>query len=722
VAVVDGGVAYDAPDLAPAVWANPGEAGGGRERNGVDDDRNGFVDDHRGWDFRDDDADPRDLGLLPHGTAVAGIVGARADDGVGIAGVAPLSRVMPLRVTGPDGAGTVSDVVAAFGYAATMGARVVNASFGGPVASNAERETIAAAPGVLFVVSAGNEGADLDGAAASYPCEFDLPNVICVAATDERDELPAFSNRGARVVDLAAPGVGVLTAAPPFAVLLAEGAETPLDGRWSTGGGRGAWTRAAARAWSGDWSLVDAAAPVTGDDADDGSWIRSRAPLDLRGRTGCRLDLQVRGGTGTLAVETSTDGGDSWTQRTTLRTGAPEWTPADADLTAVAGRSAVLVGLRSRPGGGGVEVDDLAVRCLGGAPGGRDLLYASGTSFSAPVVSGIAALLVGARPSSTVAELRSALLAGVDPMPSLAGRVATGGRASARRALDALLPPAAVIVADAGRVARLQVRRAAATRRVTLRVTLAAPAATATGLLFRRATLVRRVTVARGGTSLVALGRLAPGAYRLTLAPPGAAAGARTVAFTVPARRPARRGTHAAHESGAVSVASTGATGYHLPATPRPFDPAGLEPAPGTVPGDPVAARIGGGLARLLADRALPAGAAERRLRALAAAAGAGGTARLRPGGATAAAFPLPRRIRGSSALARALDAPIERLRAATAAGDLAGVRQALRDAALLAPALGDAVARRASARRATARGRAERRLATGLRRFATLG
>ena len=252
-----------------------------------------------------------------------------------------------------------------------------------------------------------------------------------------------------------------------------------------------------------------------------------------------------------------------------------------------------------------------------------------------------------------------------------------------------------------------------------LRVTLAAPATAATGLLFRRATLVRRVTVTRGGASTVALGRLAPGAYRLTLAPTGAAAGARTVAFTVPVRRPARRGARADE---AVAGASTGATGYRLPATPRPFDPAGLEPPPGTVPGDPVAARIGAGLSRLLAARALPSTAVERRLRALAAAAAGAGAARLRPGGAVAADAPAPRRIRGTSALIRALDGPTARLRAATAAGDLAGARQALRDAALLAPALGDAVARRATARRTTARGAAERRLATGLRRFATLG
>ena len=145
-------------------------------------------------------------GCFPHGTAVAGIIGARADDGYGVAGVAPLTRIMPLRINSPSGAATISDVVAAFGYAQRMGARVVNASFGGTTASSAERAAIAAAPGVLFVTSAGNDGRDMDAGGPNYPCAFDLPNVICVAATDERDRLAGFSNRGATTVDLAAPG------------------------------------------------------------------------------------------------------------------------------------------------------------------------------------------------------------------------------------------------------------------------------------------------------------------------------------------------------------------------------------------------------------------------------------------------------------------------------------------------------------------------------------
>jgi hypothetical protein len=430
------------------------------------------------------------------------------------------------------------------------------------------------------------------------------------------------------------------------------------------------------------------------------------------------VDLQVRGGAGTLLIETSTDGGETWTPRGAAGGGAPEWHPADADLTAVQGRPAVLVGLRSRPAGGGIEVDDLAVRCLGGPPGGRDLLYASGTSFAAPVVSGIAALLIGARPGSSTAEVRAAVLAGAAPLPALAGRTVTGGRASARRALDALLPPAGAQAAGAGRVTRLTARRAREGGRVTLRVTLGAPAAGATGLVFRGGTLVRRVAVARAGTSSVALGRLAPGAYRVTVAPTGAvpavAGGARTLAFAVPSRRPAPRRARA---HAVRTPASTGAPGYRLPATPAPFDADGVAPPPGTLAGDPDAARIGAGLARLLDDPRLREGGVERRLRDLAAAAAAAGSARLRPGGAAVPTRPAG----GRGALTRAVEAATARIRAATAQGDLAGVAQGLRDAALAAPALGDVVARRATGRRATPRGRAERRLAAGLRRFASL-
>lgn len=117
VAIADSGVAYDHPDLAPNVWRNPGESGAGREVNGVDDDRNGFVDDVSGWDFEQNDNDPRDV--VGHGTQVAGIVG--GNDGQGVTGVNWRVRLMPL-VTGGDVPNTAA-IAAAFAYAAETAPR-----------------------------------------------------------------------------------------------------------------------------------------------------------------------------------------------------------------------------------------------------------------------------------------------------------------------------------------------------------------------------------------------------------------------------------------------------------------------------------------------------------------------------------------------------------------------------------------------------------------------
>jgi subtilisin family serine protease len=205
VAIVDSGIDLDHPDLAANVWRNPGESGG-REANGVDDDGNGRVDDVRGWDFVQDDAEPADAN--GHGTHVAGTVAAGGNDGRGVAGVAWRASLMPVRVLDAEGSGSVSDVVGGYAYAARSGARIVNASLGGTRYSRAEYDAIAAAPETLFVVAAGNEAADND-AAGAYPCNYGLDNVICVAASDREDSLAGFSNYGATTVDLAAPGVDI---------------------------------------------------------------------------------------------------------------------------------------------------------------------------------------------------------------------------------------------------------------------------------------------------------------------------------------------------------------------------------------------------------------------------------------------------------------------------------------------------------------------------------
>jgi thermitase len=215
VAVVDSGTTFGHPDLEGAAGVNPGETGldaAGRDRasNGIDDDGDGFRDDARGWDFVDGDNNPADLN--GHGTHVTGTIAARADNAIGVAGVAPAARVLALRVLDADGLGTEADVAAAFDLAGDLKIPIVNASIESR-ASRTVEAAIAQHPGTLYVVAAGNGGADGTGddvdATPTFPCALPEPNVVCVGATDATDARAAFSNFGAASVDLFAPGVNI---------------------------------------------------------------------------------------------------------------------------------------------------------------------------------------------------------------------------------------------------------------------------------------------------------------------------------------------------------------------------------------------------------------------------------------------------------------------------------------------------------------------------------
>lgn len=162
-----------------------------------------------GWDFAANDPTPEDRD--GHGTAVSGIIGASAN-GVGLVGVSPASRIMPLKVCDfTEVAGcTDATVIEALEFAADQGVRIVNISLGRASGGNADaalRDAIAQAGsrGVLVVAAAGNSGTDNDQSPV-VPASFDLPNVLAVAAGDRRHDLAGFSNFGTQSVDLAAPG------------------------------------------------------------------------------------------------------------------------------------------------------------------------------------------------------------------------------------------------------------------------------------------------------------------------------------------------------------------------------------------------------------------------------------------------------------------------------------------------------------------------------------
>ncbi|MBN2580931.1 MAG: S8 family serine peptidase [Pirellulales bacterium] len=215
VGVIDTGIDYTHPDLAANVWTNPGEIAG----NGLDDDHNGFVDDVHGYDFINDDGNPLDDN--GHGTHVSGTIAAVGNNGLGVVGVNWSTSLMGLKFLDADGSGYTSDAVRAINYATMMRSqygvnlRVLNNSWGGGGYSSQMAAAIQANndAGIFFVAAAGNSGSNNDRT-PQYPANYNAANVVSVAAVDAHDALASFSCYGASTVDLAAPGVSILSTIP----------------------------------------------------------------------------------------------------------------------------------------------------------------------------------------------------------------------------------------------------------------------------------------------------------------------------------------------------------------------------------------------------------------------------------------------------------------------------------------------------------------------------
>jgi trimeric autotransporter adhesin len=205
VAVIDSGVNYRHTDLDGNIWRNTREIAG----NGIDDDRNGYIDDVRGWDFVQNDNNPMDT--FGHGTHLAGTIAAE-NNGLGVTGVAYGARIMPVRVLGDDGRGSYANIARGVRYAVDNGARVINLSLGGGGGSALLDGAIAYASqkGVMVVIAAGNEGAD----APNYPGRLATRyGVVVGGVTQERREyLP--SNRSGTDTTLryiVAPATNILS-------------------------------------------------------------------------------------------------------------------------------------------------------------------------------------------------------------------------------------------------------------------------------------------------------------------------------------------------------------------------------------------------------------------------------------------------------------------------------------------------------------------------------
>ncbi|MFA6027748.1 MAG: S8 family peptidase [Patescibacteria group bacterium] len=213
VAVLDTGIAIGHPDLEEKIWQNSDEIAD----NNIDDDNNGYIDDTHGWDFINDNNNPKpdltgdktEIGLI-HGTHVSGIIGASSDNSIGVAGVCQKCTVMPLQVLDDEGSGTIKAIHDAIYYAADNGADVINLSFGSYGDSDAENEAVQYAQdmGIVVVAAAGNDEKNLNKKPIYPACH---EGVLGVGATNKNQKAAYFSNYGSDCVDVSAPGTYIFS-------------------------------------------------------------------------------------------------------------------------------------------------------------------------------------------------------------------------------------------------------------------------------------------------------------------------------------------------------------------------------------------------------------------------------------------------------------------------------------------------------------------------------
>lgn len=227
VAVIDTGVDYNHEVFteANAIWRNTGEIAS----NGIDDDGNGYIDDVRGWNFVNNTNNPMDD--EDHGTHVAGIILGITQDIFASTIANAKIKIMPLKFLDSNGSGATSDAIEAVYYAVQNGASIINASWGGGGYSKALEDAIIEAYNnkVTFVAAAGNASTNNDSS-PTYPSNYGVSNIISIAATSDSDNMASFSNYGKQTVDIASPGVSILSTLPNNSYAYASGTSmaTPI--------------------------------------------------------------------------------------------------------------------------------------------------------------------------------------------------------------------------------------------------------------------------------------------------------------------------------------------------------------------------------------------------------------------------------------------------------------------------------------------------------------
>ncbi len=460
VAVIDTGVDYTHEDIAANMWTNDLELNG---QAGVDDDGNGYVDDIYGIDTCNSDSDPYDDHY--HGTHVAGTIAAVTDNAAGISGITwNRAKIMALKFLSSGGSGATSDAITCIEYVVEMNRRaenfipVMNASWGSTSPSDALKAALetAAAEGIIMSAAAGNDTTDCDGDQKHYPSSQDVANVISVGATDQDDYLAYFSNYGASEVDIAGPGVNILSPVPgggydaistdPFYDSMEDG-----DSLWDMENSEGEWEITDEKAFHDNMAWSDS--PY--DDYSYGelgvelNYSLVSLPIDLSAETGKEIMLGFRmykdllpdqtacGKKDTLHIEVSGDNGETWTALAAHSGSDPDWKSYAYSIPAdlVSDQFRIRFRMQIWPNGSadGIYIDEVGI---GEANAMGAFKFANGTSMAAPHVSGALALMASLYPDETMDERISRLYSGGERLDNLKGNLATDRRINLNNSLE----------------------------------------------------------------------------------------------------------------------------------------------------------------------------------------------------------------------------------------------------------------------------------------------
>jgi hypothetical protein len=449
VAVVDSGLAILHPDIVTSAYSKDSEP-----VNGIDDDGNGLIDDWCGYDVYSSDSLPLDQN--GHGTLVSGIIAASINNYKGGAGITNNVDIIPYRVFDQFGRGGepkfnyagagVSDILAAVALAVNEGSKIINLSLTGGGYSSLEQDAYnqLAQRNILAVIAAGNGGADLKGdnndVNPIYPASYTSSAIISVAAQKRDGGLASFSNYGLLSVDIAAPGTDIYGPDVNRKTIFNETFDYGAPG-WVVGRNYGDqsylnWTLSYLGT---DGFLTDQNAYTTYL-PNTNTWARSPY-INLTNTAGARLEFDAYFGLADdyVILEVSSDGINWFAYEYFYDEDISGSSSASIDISDLDGQSGYLrfrlVSDYSYQGIG-VVIDNILITGIDDFNASNPKYqFSDGTSFAAPIVTGVAAMVWTQRPDLTAAQVRNCILQSSRPIALLNGKVATGGMVDANAAL-----------------------------------------------------------------------------------------------------------------------------------------------------------------------------------------------------------------------------------------------------------------------------------------------